>query len=76
MLFCSSSDQEGAEEDEGDEVAVSEVGPTASLVVWRHGEGGDGRVRFTLLTRQTREHDLLPGLPCRTPDGLNTQTPC
>lgn len=53
MLFCSNPNQEGAEEYEGDEVAVSKVSPTASLVVWRHGEGGDGGIWFTLLPRQT-----------------------
>lgn len=35
-------------------------------------ERGDGRVGFTLPTRQTGEHDLLPGLACRTPGGSNT----
>ena len=64
------TDQEGAEEDEGDEVAVSEVGAAASLVVRRQGEGGDGGVRLTLPTRQTGEHDLLPRLACRAPGGL------
>lgn len=49
-LLCSCPDQKGAEEDEGDKVAVSEVGPTASLVVRRRGEGGDGGIRFTFLT--------------------------
>lgn len=65
-------DQEWAEEDEGHKVAVSKVGPTAALVVRRHGEGGDGGVRFTLLPWQTGQHDLLPGLPCSTPGGVNT----
>lgn len=50
MLFCLTPDQKGAEEDEWDKVAVSKVGPTASLMVWRHGEGGDGGVWLTLLT--------------------------
>lgn len=71
-VFSLSPDQERAEEDERDKVAVSKVSPTASLVVWRRGERGNGGVWFTLLTWQTGEHDLLPGLSCRTPDGLNT----
>lgn len=65
-------DQEGAEEDERDEIAVSKVGPAASLMVRGHGEGGDGGVWFTLLTRQAGQHDLLPGLPCGTPGDSNT----
>lgn len=65
-LLCESY-QEGAEEDEGDKVAVSKVCPTASLVVRGQGEGGEGGVWLTLLTWQTGEHDLLPGLPCCTP---------
>lgn len=65
-------DQEWAEEDEGHKVAVSKVGPTAALVVRRHSEGGDGGVWFTLLPWQTGQHDLLPGLPCSTPGGVNT----
>lgn len=71
-LSWTSPDQEGTEEDEWDEVAVSEVGPTAAQVVRRRGEGRDGGVRFTLLTWQTWKHDLLPGLPCSTPGGLKT----
>lgn len=63
--FC--SDQKGAEEDKGDKVAVSKVGATATLVVWRQGEGGDGGVWLTPLSRQTGEHYLLPGLACSTP---------
>jgi len=68
--FGSSPDQEGAEEDEGDEVAVREVRPAASLVVRRRGEGRDGGVRLTLPTRQAGEHDLLPRLPGGAPGGL------
>lgn len=49
-LVCSCPDQEGAEEDEGDEVAVGEVGATASFVVWRHGERGNGGIGLTFLT--------------------------
>lgn len=75
-LVCSCPDQEGAEEDERDKVAVGKVGPTASLVVRRHGEGGNGWIRFTFLTRQTRKHNLLPGLPCGAPGGFNVNACC
>lgn len=75
-LVCSCPDQEGAEEDERDKVAVSKVGPTASLVVRRHGEGGDGGIRFAFLTRQTRKHNLLPGLPRGAPGGFNVNACC
>ena len=61
------SHQEGAEEDEGDKVTVGKLSATAPLVVWRHGEGGQGGVWLALLPPQTRQHDLLPRLPCRTP---------
>lgn len=64
---CSCADQEGAEEDERDKVAVGKVGATASFVVRRHGEGGDGGVWLTFLTRQTWKHNLLPGLPRGAP---------
>lgn len=47
---CSCPDQEGAEEDEGDEVAVGKVGSTASFMVWRHGERGNGGIWLTFLT--------------------------
>lgn len=72
-VFCLSTDQERTEEDEWDEIAVSKVRPAASLVVRRQGEGRDGGVRFTLLTWQTGEHDLLPGLSRRTPGGSSTK---
>lgn len=65
VSYC--PDQEGAEEDEGDEVAVGEVGATASFMVRRHGERGDGGVWLTLLTWQARKHNLLPGLPRSAP---------
>lgn len=49
-LVCSCPDQEGAEEDEGDKVAVGKVGATASFMVWRHGERGNGGIWLTFLT--------------------------
>lgn len=66
-IACSRPDQEGAEEDEGDKVAVGKVGATASFMVWRHGERGNGGIWLTFLTWQTREHNLLPGLPRGAP---------
>lgn len=49
-IVCSRPDQEGAEEDEGDKVAVGKVGATASFMVWRHGERGNGGIWLTFLT--------------------------
>lgn len=66
--------QKRAKEDERDKVAISKVCPTAALVIRRHGERGEGRVGFTLLTRQTGQHDLLPRLARSTPKKKPTQT--
>lgn len=50
--------QKGAKEDEGDEVKVGKVAPT--LI-------GIG-VFITGLVAETRQHDLVPGLPSGTPE--------
>lgn len=62
-LPVSSSYQEGAEEDEWDKVEVGKVGATAPLRFRRRYYW----VGLTLLSPQTRQHDLLPWLPCGTP---------
>lgn len=56
----SPSYQEGAEEDERDKVEISKVGAAAPLLVGRGYGGGERGVRLTLLSPQTRQHDLLP----------------
>ena len=61
----SGTHQKGAEEDEGDEVHVGQVGATAlalALPRWRSG------VRLTALLPETRQHYLLPGLTRGTPE--------
>lgn len=50
--------QKGAKEDEGDEVKVGKVAPTLT---------GIG-VLITGLVAETRQHDLVPGLPRGTPE--------
>lgn len=50
--------QKGAKEDEGDEVKVGEVTPTLT---------GIG-VLVAGLVAETRQHDLVPGLPSGTPE--------
>lgn len=49
--------QEGTKEDEGDEVKVGKVAPTLT------GVG----VLIAGLIAETRQHDLMPGLPRGTP---------
>ena len=72
-LHSERPDQKGTEEYETDEVAIRELRPTASLVVWGGGERVYGGVLLTLLASQARKHNLLPGLPCCTPAGQTTQ---
>jgi hypothetical protein len=50
--------QEGTKEDEGDEVKVGKITPTLT------GVG----IRVTGPVTQTRQHDLVPGLPSSTPE--------
>lgn len=57
--------QEGAEEDEGDEVHVGQVGATALALALPRRRSG---VRLTALLPETRQHYLLPGLTRGTPE--------
>ena len=50
--------QKGTKEDEGDEIKVGKVAPTLAGI----GMGIAGPVA------QTRQHDLMPGLPSGTPE--------
>lgn len=53
--------QEGAKEDERDEVEVGKVTPTLTGIgIWVTGP-----------VAQTRQHDFMPGLPCGTPEKKN-----
>lgn len=57
--------QEGAEEDEGDKVNVGQVGAAALvLILPRWGSG----VGLTAFLPEARQHNLLPGLACGTPE--------
>ena len=62
----SHTDQEGAEEDEGHEVEVGKV--TATLLPPR------ARELVARSITETRQHDLMPSLSCRTPEA-HTHTP-
>lgn len=49
--------QKGTEEDEGDKIEIGEVAPTfTGIGIWVAGP-----------VAQTRQHDLMPGLPSGTP---------
>lgn len=54
------TDQEGAEEDEGDKVEVGEV--TSTFLPH------SSRELITRSVTETRQHDLMPRLACRTPE--------
>lgn len=59
-VFPFYTDQERAEEDEGDEVEVGKITPTLLP------QGS--RELITWAVTKTCQHDLMPRLPCRTPE--------
>lgn len=57
--------QEGAEEDEGDKVNIGQIGAAAFVLVLPGGRRGVG---LTAFLPEARQHYLLPGLACGTPE--------